>query len=337
MQPLVSIICKTYNHAPYIRDALDGFVMQKTNFPFEVVLHDDASLDGTQDIIREYERNYPKIFKVIYQKENQYSKGVKVNKKYLLPKIRGKYMAVCEGDDYWFDPNKLQLQVDYMEKNPNCVCTFHPTIWLTAQNSKVKKVNQQWSEQMDLDGDYMIMPGASYVNTLSIVLKADIWKKFPKFRQIADVGDYPIIYLLATEGYFHYFTNVMGVYRTSSVGSWTEKYLNNPVFAANHHLTALKWLYEFHLYSKGKFAVSVGKQMCTYILKLDEKSWNLVFDYSKFEEIVEKTAVFNYNMSEAEKLALEVGDESLKSDLKKSEFDYWTGFVETIGQVVNES
>lgn len=112
---VVSICCITYNHEPYIRQCLDGFMMQKTTFPFEVLIHDDASTDGTADIIREYEIKYPDIVKPIYQKENQYSKGIAISRTYNYPRAKGKYIALCEGDDYWIDPLKLQKQVDFLE------------------------------------------------------------------------------------------------------------------------------------------------------------------------------------------------------------------------------
>ena len=104
-QIVVSIQCLTYNHAPYIRQCLDGFVMQKTNFRFEAIIHDDASTDGTQEIIREYEKKYPDIIKPIYQKENQYSKGIPgYITNIISSKCKGKYFALCEGDDFWIDP-----------------------------------------------------------------------------------------------------------------------------------------------------------------------------------------------------------------------------------------
>lgn len=123
--PFVSICCLTYNHESYIRQCLDGFVMQKANFPIEILIHDDASTDGTQDIIREYEVKYPNIIKPIYQKENQYSKGVKVSLVYNYPRAKGKYIALCEGDDYWTDPYKLQKQVDFLESHPDYVMCSH--------------------------------------------------------------------------------------------------------------------------------------------------------------------------------------------------------------------
>ena len=109
--PLVSVRCITYNHEPYIAQALDGFLMQKTNFPFEVIVHDDAGPDKTADIIREYEAKFPKIIKPIYETENQYSKHDGSLGRIVDAACKGKYIALCEGDDYWIDENKLQVQV----------------------------------------------------------------------------------------------------------------------------------------------------------------------------------------------------------------------------------
>ena len=116
--PMVSICCITYNHENYIKKALDGFLMQKTNFAFEILINDDASTDGTTNIIRSYESKYPDMIKPIYQIENQYSKGIRsIYGFFNFPRAKGKYIAMCEGDDYWIDPNKLQTQVDFLENN----------------------------------------------------------------------------------------------------------------------------------------------------------------------------------------------------------------------------
>ena len=123
---LVSICCITYNQKNYIRDTLEGFVSQKTNFSYEVLIHDDASTDGTADIIREYARRYPEKMKPILQLENQYAKGLyNVSGTYNFPRARGRYIAMCEGDDYWTDRYKLQRQVDFMEAHPDCSLVFH--------------------------------------------------------------------------------------------------------------------------------------------------------------------------------------------------------------------
>lgn len=122
---MVSIHCLTYNHEPYIRQCLDGFVMQRTNFRFEAVVHDDASTDGTADIVRKYAERYPDIIKPIYETENQYSKRDGSLGRIMNEACKGKYIAYCEGDDYWTDPLKLQKQVDLMEAHPDCSLTYH--------------------------------------------------------------------------------------------------------------------------------------------------------------------------------------------------------------------
>jgi len=117
--PIVSVSCATYNHEKYIRKTLEGFLMQRTQFRFEILINDDASTDGTPNIVREYEHKYPDLIFPLYQKENQYSKGIVISPTYNWPRARGKYIALCEGDDYWTDPLKLQKQVDFLENNPD--------------------------------------------------------------------------------------------------------------------------------------------------------------------------------------------------------------------------
>ncbi len=123
-KPIVSVCCLVYNHEPFLRECFEGFVMQQTTFPIEILVHDDASTDHSADIIREYTAKYPDLFKPIYQTENQYSKGVDVLS-INIKRAQGKYIAVCEGDDYWTDPLKLQKQVDFLEVNLDFSLCFH--------------------------------------------------------------------------------------------------------------------------------------------------------------------------------------------------------------------
>ena len=129
VKPLVAIHCLVYNHEPYLRDCFEGFVMQQTNFPFVAIVHDDASTDNSAAIIREYEENYPHIFKPIYEIESIYRKGgfgaIDNVMLHAINATNAKYVAMCEGDDYWTDPLKLQKQVDFMEANPDYVICSH--------------------------------------------------------------------------------------------------------------------------------------------------------------------------------------------------------------------
>lgn len=125
MKPLVSIVCIAYNHEPYIRECLDSFVKQQTDFPIEILVNDDCSKDNTANIIREYELKYPQLFRCVYQIENQYSKGVHPWYDILFPMAHGEYIALCEGDDFWTDVNKLQKQIDILEADTSLMgcCT----------------------------------------------------------------------------------------------------------------------------------------------------------------------------------------------------------------------
>ena len=136
--PLVTIQCLTYNHEKYIRKCLDGFVMQKTNFRFEAIVHDDASTDGTANIVREYADKYPDIIKPIFETENQYSKSDGSLNRIMYEHTLGKYVALCEGDDYWTDPYKLQKQVDYLEQHDDVVCSCHRYQILYDQTNEIE-------------------------------------------------------------------------------------------------------------------------------------------------------------------------------------------------------
>lgn len=159
---MVSICCLVYNHEPYLRQCFEGFVMQKTTFPIEILVHDDASTDYSADIIREYTEKYPHLFKPIYQTENQYSKGVKITMTYQIPRAKGKYIAMCEGDDYWTDPMKLQKQVEFLEGHEEYVLSFHDVKTIDTEGNTIaeSKMKLYYSEKMCRDwSDFDLMCG----------------------------------------------------------------------------------------------------------------------------------------------------------------------------------
>lgn len=143
--PLVSVIIITYNHEKYLRDSIEGCLEQKTDFPYEIIIHDDASTDGTTDIVREYAEKYPDLIIPILQKENQYSKGTKIIQSIIIPHSKGEYIAICEGDDYWCNPNKLERQIKFLQENPSFVGSSHQSLVISGNNltlfrKKVKKI-----------------------------------------------------------------------------------------------------------------------------------------------------------------------------------------------------
>ena len=179
-EPLVSINCITYNHEAYIRKALEGFLMQKTDFKFEVLIHDDASTDQTANIIRKYEKKYPEIIKPIYQKENQYSKNISISKHFQYPRARGKFIAMCEGDDYWIDPLKLQKQVKFLENNPDFSMSCHNAIVLWENKQKRPELFSPDILQSIL-GIKDILKGW-FIPTASIIFRTEITQQLPNWQ-----------------------------------------------------------------------------------------------------------------------------------------------------------
>lgn len=224
--PLVSVCCITYNHENYIRDAIEGFLMQKTDFPFEIIIHDDASTDATADIIREYERKYPDIIKPIYQTENQYSKGEKVTL-FTFKAARGKYIALCEGDDYWIDPLKLHKQITEMEKHPECYISFHPAIKKFVDGSRDDEIVCLYSDKtVIVPVEKVILSWNLLMPTASLVLNALALPRIVSFFGLAKeapVGDYYIGVLGAENGGALYLNDIMSVYRCMVPSSFTEK------------------------------------------------------------------------------------------------------------------
>jgi glycosyltransferase involved in cell wall biosynthesis len=212
--------------------------MQKMDFPFEIIIHDDASTDATADIIREYEMKYPDIIKAIFQIENQYSKGKKVFP-FTFMAARGKYIALCEGDDYWIDPLKLQKQTEIMEKYPDCCISFHPAIIRRFDETIDNRMLGFYSEKtMIFPAEKVILGGGGFMHTGSIMLNRLVIPRIISFFNIAKEArseDYYLQVLGAEHGGALYLSDVMSVYRSSVPGSWTAMMRNDQNFWASHY------------------------------------------------------------------------------------------------------
>ena len=219
----VSINCITYNQKSYIRKTIESFLMQKTNFNYEILIHDDASTDGTSDIIKEYERKYPHIIKAIYQTENQYSKGIRVEHEFNFKRAKGKYIAICEGDDYWTDENKLQKQVDYMEKNPLCTLCVHTVDLLDDHTNKITGSIKPYNESKKCYAEDFIVGGGDFVGTNSILFPKKVFENAPQWYLDSPVGDYPLQVFLASKGYAFFMEESMSVYRVNAKNSWNQR------------------------------------------------------------------------------------------------------------------
>lgn len=218
---MVSIICNAYNHEPFIRDALEGFVTQKTDFPFEVLIHDDASTDHTADIIREYEKKYPDIIRPIYQTENQYSQHKSIGRIFQFPRVKGKYVALCEGDDYWIDPEKLQKQVDLLEKHADVDICAHASKTIDANTGEYLRSNKKADKVKIISTEEVISGGGGFVATASLVYRSSLLNDIPEFRKMIGI-DYTTQVHGALRGGMLYLPDIMSVYRANVSNSATQ-------------------------------------------------------------------------------------------------------------------
>ncbi len=217
----VSIICNAYNHEAYIGKALESFVNQKTNFAFEILVHDDASTDGTAAVIREYESKYPELIKPIYQTENQWSKGQGIVGKLQRSRALGRYIAMCEGDDYFTDPYKLQKQFDALEAHPEIDFCAHKTVAVDALTGEVIKYISPSDENRLFTVEEIIAGGGDFVATNSIMYRKSINDNVPHFREVFRF-DYALQIHAGLRGGMIYLPECMSAYRMMVPGSWSE-------------------------------------------------------------------------------------------------------------------
>lgn len=220
MNPIVSISCITYNHAPYIRQALDSFLMQR-DVPFEVLIHDDCSTDGTVEILKEYEEKFPDVIKVLYEEENQYSKGISnISGVFNFPRAQGRYIAMCEGDDFWNDKYKLKKQVEYMDSHPECSMVVHSAHILSEDKAyRSAGLIRPYTEFRDLTSEEVISKPVNFPMA-SLMFPAEAAKNLPKWYYDCPVGDIPLHLFMLMNGTVHYMDEPMSTYRMGRAGSW---------------------------------------------------------------------------------------------------------------------
>lgn len=211
----VSICCLTYNHVNYIEACIEGFLIQKTNFSFEVLIHDDASVDNTSNVIKTYAKKFPSIIKPVYQKENKFSKeGGGMNIRYNFPRAKGKYIAICEGDDYWTDPLKLQKQIDFLEENKGFSYCGH--------NSKTYNGYSYTKSQL--------LPGTikfhdiirnNLLNTATLVFRRSAIQSSYELLKKANAGDWMLQAIALQRGKGYILEDCMSVYRIHQNSFWS--------------------------------------------------------------------------------------------------------------------
>lgn len=218
--PMVSIKCLTYNQEDYIENALDSFLLQKTSFPFEIVVHDDASTDGTSNIIMKYAKRYPNIIKAIIEEKNQYSKKDGSINRIVNSKISGKYIAYCEGDDYWTDSMKLQKQFEIMEMNPEINICAHTVKKIDATSGKKLGYIRPSNQDCVFGTEEVIKGGGGFVGTNSLFFRREIMHNEPLFRKMMEI-DYTLQVAGALKGGMLYIDSCMSNYRVLAKNSWS--------------------------------------------------------------------------------------------------------------------
>lgn len=197
--------------------------MQKTDFNYEILIGEDCSTDDTRQIVEKYVKLYPEKIKLITTEQNV---GVSKNSQRLFENSKGKYIAVCEGDDYWTDSNKLQQQVDYMENHSDCSMCFHASEILQANKRKTGMIIRPYNEDKVSPIEDIITGGGGFCPTGSLIYPKELLEDIPFFFRNAHVGDYPVQLILSSKGYVYFMKKCMSTYRIGVEGSWTSRMFN---------------------------------------------------------------------------------------------------------------
>ena len=216
--PLVSICCVTYNHEKYIAEAIESFLMQETNFPFEILIADDCSPDETADIIRTYANKFPNIIKANLRIKNI---GGKANFNSNLKRAKSKYIALCEGDDYWTDKEKLQFQISKMKEHNDCQISFHPAKILRNRIVSDEVTARHLENDTVFDVKEIIKGDGGFCPTASIIFKKEVLENPPYFFKDAPVGDYFLQVLGSIDAGALYIDRTMSIYRIHPKSVWT--------------------------------------------------------------------------------------------------------------------
>lgn len=291
----LTILCVVYNQKEYIRRTIEGFLNQKTNYKYEILIHDDASTDGTIDILKEYEKKYPDIIKVFYEDENTYREKKLRDVLYNIvgEYAKGDYLAWCEGDDYWIDNYKVQLQLDYLEKHKECVLTAHNGLCYDCRTGEIEAIDG-FDEDKDISMNEILMHKKNCFPTASMIMKKNIFIMEKPFSE-CNIGNWTLMIYSATKGKIHYFNRIMSVYRYMTMGSWSKKIseLENYV---TFSLDMVRFFTELNVYTNYEYKKQIDniingfyKEAVFFLLNSDVKDEKL----SELKNIANNKLFFN--------------------------------------------
>lgn len=262
---LVTICCTAYNQEKFIKQCLDGFVMQKTKFRFEAVVHDDASTDNTAAIIKEYAGKYSEIIKPIFEKENQYSKHNGSLRRIMRENMRGKYIATCEADDYWTDPYKLQKQVDILEADPNVSMVYTAFRTVDTNGDFMPRPIYEKYKEISFSGDILcqLISSGNFIMTLTTCIRRDVYES--DIMTQTQIGlDYLLFLTAASMGKAVYLSEETGCYRYSPQSEMNA----NLSYVKSSYIKAKKYFVKKELNS-GIKSFALKKRICLYIAILE--------------------------------------------------------------------
>ncbi len=264
---VVTVCCITYNHVKFVRECLDSIVTQETDFAFDILIHDDASTDGTADVVREYINKYPDLFIPMLEEENQYSRGKRsILIQFMLEKARGDYIAVCEGDDFWCDRHKLQKQFESLQKYKNCnMCTHDVEIIYETGNGLGEKIPQRNVPYGEMEGKrlikYLAYEDTHLFHTSSMFFEKKViveeLKNMPSFFTATAAEDRTLFLYYASKGNIFYMNDCMSKYRIQTKGSWSKQNMESRQHAFRTDKELLQMINDFHAYTKGQFKEEV--------------------------------------------------------------------------------
>jgi len=228
----VTVISLTFNHVPYVTRALDTLLRQRTDFNFEIIIHDDVSADGTIDILKDYEKRYPDRIRLILENVNQHSQNIDFFSKIVIGQAESKYIAICEGDDYWTDVNKLQVQFEALEAHPECdMCACRAVMVSEDGNHILGEIRPREGDGI-LQIEDVILGGGNYVATAGLFFRKSMFDHMMDFEKVRSL-DYSHQMKGALRGGIYYIDKTMAAYRRYSKSSIT-KLITNDQNAMRH-------------------------------------------------------------------------------------------------------
>jgi len=279
-----SIICNTFNHERFIKQALDGFLSQIVDFDYEILIHDDASTDNTRKIVEEYRFIYPDIIKPIYQTENQTQKGLSVSE-INVKRANGEYIAICEGDDYWIDRNKLQKQINFLDDNEAYNCVGHACI---VKNVNFPNKTKYWSfKKVDCKIELEeIIKNRGLVFAYNTVVFRNDSKSYPDFFKDFRVADVKRVIFSGLNGNVYYFEQAMSIYQVGIRGSWTERVRFNNKRIINHYNDEIKFYQNLNAYTLMKYDqyINLVINQLNYYIKLHRRDKE-IFNTKEYSDL----------------------------------------------------